>query len=266
MHPSINIHKADPNMPTATAKPAATVLLVRSINGSIEVFMMLRNKKTNFGGAWVFPGGKLEGSDRKVDIQNYSHGVTDPTASKILGIKTGGLDFWIACIRECFEESGILLAYKPSGKLLGIPNGLEEKVLNRYRQYLNNGEPVLFEMCKELNLKLAVNQLVYLSHWITPKTELKRYSTRFFVGLAPPGQQGVHDGSESVKSLWISPTDALMGGESGELPMLLPTKKNLEAIEGFKTTQELFKQKESEQYEVKPVQPKIKDGKIINLT
>ncbi len=265
MHPSINILKADPTLPPSKPKLAATALLVRPCHHQTEVFMILRNKRANFGGAWVFPGGKIEMSDGHPELHKHSQGISDQVASNILGIESGGLDFWIACIRECFEESGILLAYKSSGELLGRPTSSEEKILNNYREELNNGETVLIEMCKELNLTLAVDQLAYISHWVTPETELKRYSTRFFVAIAPRGQKGVHDGNESVESLWIEPTDALRDGESGKLPMLLPTKRNLEAIVGFKNTEELYQKKVSEQHEVKPVYPEIKGSNIIEL-
>jgi hypothetical protein len=66
--------------------------------------MIQRSIKTNFGGAWVFPGGKLDEYDLKDDINNYCRGLTDEVASQLLGVKSGGLNYWIACIRECFEN------------------------------------------------------------------------------------------------------------------------------------------------------------------
>ena len=210
--PSINITKADPNLPPSQAKPAATVLLIRSEKSRIEVFMMLRNKSTNFGGAWVFPGGKLETHDDKIELHSISQGLTDEMASNILGMKEGGLNYWIACIRECFEESGVLLAYRKSGELFDRVSESEKNTLDYFRRELNLGKPVLLDLCRELEIKLAVDRLAYISHWITPKTELRRYSTRFFVGLAPTEQQAVHDGGESVKSIWINPEEAIKRG------------------------------------------------------
>ena len=52
--------------------PAATVILVRDYNSTIEVFMIKRAMKTNFGGAWVFPGGKVDSSDDIKNINKYS--------------------------------------------------------------------------------------------------------------------------------------------------------------------------------------------------
>ena len=59
----INHSIADPNQEAATPVPAATVLLVREGKTTPEVFMIQRAAKTNFGGAWVFPGGKLDQED-----------------------------------------------------------------------------------------------------------------------------------------------------------------------------------------------------------
>ena len=116
---SVNIQKADPNAPASEPKPAATVLLVRAPLEAVEVFMIKRNAKTNFGGAWVFPGGKLDPVDSEVEINSFCSGLTDEMASQILGLEEGGLNYWIACIRECFEECGVLLAYRENGDFFG---------------------------------------------------------------------------------------------------------------------------------------------------
>ena len=88
VNPKINIQQADPNLPPSEPKPAATVLLVRTIQESVEVFMIQRSIKTNFGGAWVFPGGKLDKYDLKDDINNYCRGLTDEVASQLLGVES----------------------------------------------------------------------------------------------------------------------------------------------------------------------------------
>ena len=74
--------------------------------------MIKRSMKTNFGGAWVFPGGKIDNEDISNNYLKYSPLLDDGLASARLGIEKNGLSYWIACIRECFEESGILLANK----------------------------------------------------------------------------------------------------------------------------------------------------------
>ena len=89
--------------------PAASVLLIRDTNNQLEVFMIKRSMKTNFGGAWVFPGGKIDNEDISNNYSKYSPQLDDCLASARLGIEKNGLSYWIACIRECFEESSIVI-------------------------------------------------------------------------------------------------------------------------------------------------------------
>ena len=264
---SINFKKGGPGDEPSSPRPAATVLLVRAPKEQVEVFMIQRNAKTNFGNAWVFPGGKLDEVDGIDEANDFCFGLTDEMASQILGLEKGGLNYWVACIRECFEECGVLLAYRENGDLFDNPNEDESETLSKYRDLLNQGEPVLYELCKEMNLRLAVDRLAYISHWVTPKFEMKRYSTRFFIALAPEHQTAEHDGGEGVKSTWISPESALEKGKTGDFPIILPTIKNLESIEGFTNTLELMEAKVKFQNEVSCIEPKffMQDGKMIGL-
>jgi len=51
--------------PTAPARPASTVLLLRDGPRGIEVFMVVRHRQIDFAsGALVFPGGRVEAADR----------------------------------------------------------------------------------------------------------------------------------------------------------------------------------------------------------
>jgi hypothetical protein len=123
-------------------------------------------------------------------------------------------------------------------------------------------------MCEKEGITLATNRLAYLAHWITPKIEKRRYTTRFFIALAPSGQEGIHDGSESVNSLWIKPEDALSRHAEGTLLMIMPTIKNLENICGFNNTEELLKDKVTmDSKDIPTIEPKffIKDGKMTGL-
>ena len=210
-------------------KPAATVLLVRDIQGEgLEVFLIERAAKTNFGGAYVFPGGKVDLEDSSGRLSDMCQGVSDEDASSALGIDKGGLAYWVAVIRECFEEAGILLAYRKDGNNFDPEDEAENERFIDFRKRLNEGEPVLAEMCKSEELFLATDRLAYLAHWITPKVEKRRYDTRFFIAQAPEGQEAIHDGSESVNSIWIKPEDALKQFEEGKLLLIMPTIKNLE--------------------------------------
>ena len=220
--------------------PAASVLLVRDRNKKVEVFMIKRSMKTNFGGVWVFPGGKIDDEDVSSDYLKYSPHLDDRLASDRLGIEKNGLSYWSACIRECFEESGILLANKKGKNLKNTTFNVNElAVVNQYKDRIIKGENIFYEMLDDLSLELATNELAYISHWVTPKIERRRYSTRFFVARTTE-QEAVHDGSEGVESKWINPKAALEQSKGGTLPMIMPTIKNLEMISDYADTFELL--------------------------
>ncbi len=98
-------------------------------------------------------------------------------------------------------------------------------------------------MCSKEKLRPATDQLAYVSHWITPVDQPRRYNTRFFVARAPERQEALHDGHETVDSSWIRPEDALEKFHAGQLNLISPTFKNLEAIAGYPTTEGLLQAK-----------------------
>ena len=220
--------------------PAASVMLIRDMNEKIEVFMIKRSMKTNFGGAWVFPGGKIDDADVSNNYLKYSPHLSDDIASERLGIEKDGLSYWIACIRECFEESGILLANKKGENLKKtVFRDGDLKIINQYKDRILSGENIFYEMIDNLNLELATKELSYISHWVTPKIEKRRYSTRFFIARTND-QEAIHDGTEGVESKWINPEEALKQSKSGNFSMIMPTIKNLEMICGYIDTSKLL--------------------------
>ena len=214
---------------------AATVMLVRDGHSGPEVFMLRRNPASEFvGGAFVFPGGAVDDHDRlDDDIDEVTIGLTDREASSRLGIDDGGLAYWVAAIRECFEESGLLLAYGPDGSVVRFDDPDVEARFQTHRAAVDAGHLRLVEMCEQEGLRLACDSIHYFSHWITPVGPPRRYDTRFFVARAPEAQIGAHDDRETVANLWVRPVEALERREAGELEMILPTVRNLEAIARF---------------------------------
>lgn len=225
-------------------RPAATVLLVRDRPDGVEVFLMERSQVGQFGGLHVFPGGKVDLADHADSWATYTQGLDDGVASKTLGLDRGGLGFWVACIRECFEEAGVLLATQRGGGLLPLNDPDRRALFGAYRDRINGREAGAFEeMCAKQELLLAADHLAYVSHWITPRNLPKRFDTRFFVARAPAEQEALHDGVETVESAWIRPEVALERVESGGLNLISPTFKNLEAISGFGSTEALLEAK-----------------------
>ena len=100
----------------AEPRPAATIILLRDADAGPEVFMLQRTRGAAFlPGAYVFPGGALDASDRDPRAAQRVAGLSDAQASAKLGLGAGGLAYWIAAARECFEEAGILIAVQKDG-------------------------------------------------------------------------------------------------------------------------------------------------------
>jgi 8-oxo-dGTP pyrophosphatase MutT (NUDIX family) len=222
-------------------RDAATVMLVRDdAEGALEVFMLRRNLQSDFvGGAYVFPGGGVDDHDRVADLEAVCEGRTDDDASAQLGVDAGGLAFWVAAIRESFEEAGVLLAYD-GPELMRFDDPTVADRFAAHRGEVDRGERRLIDVCRAESLRLAVDSMSYFSHWITPEGPTRRYDTRFFVARAPVGQVPLHDDREVIANLWIRPSEALARYEAGDFEMIFPTVRSLIAIERFATSDELL--------------------------
>ena len=222
-------------------RPAATVMLVRdhAVNG-LEVFMLQRTMKAAFAkGMYVFPGGRVDDVDDASELEAICDRFTDAHASGLLGVPRGGLAYWIAAIRECFEEAGVLLARRADEQdALRFDDPTVESRFVELRRAVNDGELGFIDMCMKENLRLTTDAMHYVSHWITPIGEVRRFDTRFFIAPAPPAQAPLHDDRETIDSLWVSPREALDRCERGELAMIPPTISNLEFLLPHWTTAE----------------------------
>jgi 8-oxo-dGTP pyrophosphatase MutT (NUDIX family) len=93
------------------------------------------------------------------------------------------------------------------------------------------------------------------SRWITPAEVKVRFDTWFFVAEAPPGAEPRPDGSECVDARWLRPSAALEAFGRGELMLVFPTIKHLEALAGMDSVTDALEKARSR--EVAPVQPKV---------
>jgi 8-oxo-dGTP pyrophosphatase MutT (NUDIX family) len=212
-----------------TPRPASTILLLRDNAGrgvdgksrdEIEVFMMVRHYEIDFNsGALVFPGGSVDKGDKEIiaSPELYSGGE---------GLDEAALSFRIAAIRETFEESGILLA-RPKGSKALVDARRASEIETAHRTLLCESKTTFLKVLADNGLWLALDELVPYAHWITPEGMPKRFDTWFFLAAAPPEQLGAHDGKESTDSIWVSPREALAGGESGRFKLPFPTTRNL---------------------------------------
>ena len=217
-------------------RPAATIVVVRDGASGIEVLLSRRADGTDYtSGAWVFPGGIVDAGDR--DAHAACLGLDDAEASRRLGVASGGLDFWVAAIRECFEESALLFGYEPGGSFIDL-DGADAARLASWRGTLHRRERSIAEMCNEEGIRLAANALTYFSHWLTPVGRAKRYDTRFFIAAAPAAQTALFDGTEMVEQLWIAPAEAV--AQSSTLRLLTPTRTTLGILARFDDCESLL--------------------------
>lgn len=237
-------------------RPAATIVVVRNGPAGLEVLLSRRAERGDHNsGAWVFPGGIVDPGDRAA--HGCCVGLDDATASARLGVASGGLDYYVAAVRECFEESGLLFASDAAGRLVTLDDAAGE-ALGEWRGPLHRNERPLGDFCRETGLLLAVDRLVYLSHWLTPLGRAKRFDTRFFVAEAPPAQTGGHDGTEMLEQQWLRPADALAQREA--LKLMTPTQKTLELVGRYETVQALLDWAAAPR-EVALVMPRIGTGR-----
>ncbi len=216
---------------TVPIRSAATVMLLRDAvddDPGIEVFMLRRTGNAAFGaGMYVFPGGRVDDGDHAAEIEPFCRGLDDVAASAQLGLESGGLAYWVASIRECFEEAGILLAESRDGS--GLSLGDDD------RHAVHDGRLSMVDLCRRDDLILELSTTQYVDHWVTPLGERRRFDTRFFVTEAPAGQEGLHDEKETIDSTWIRPAEAIDRHAEGELMMMPPTTTNLRWLTDFTT-------------------------------
>jgi 8-oxo-dGTP pyrophosphatase MutT (NUDIX family) len=134
----------------------------------------------------------------------------------------------VAAIREAFEEAGVLLAR--NAQTGNVVDAARLSALEPYRDALNKGELGIAEFLERENLRVAADMLTPFAHWITPSMMPKRFDTHFYLAEAPADHLAVHDGSESVDSVWIRPQAALEEAEAGKRTVIFPTRMNVEKV------------------------------------
>jgi len=217
--------------PKLTPRPAATIILLRDSAAGPEVFMLRRALEAKFvAGAYVFPGGKVDAHDADPRIARRVLGFTDAEASGRMGLANGGLAYWIAAARECFEEAGILIATDASGAPV-VP--ARAAGLGEFRAPLNSGELAFADFLEREDLYVPAREIAWYAHWITPRGRPRRFDTRFFIAVAPHGQDGSHDEGETIDNVWIRPKDAVERGQRGEIELVFVTRNTLSDLSRF---------------------------------
>ena len=241
-------------------RDAATVMLVRDGVEGVEVFMLRRNLNSDFvGGAYVFPGGGVDLGDGAPEVEHLCVGRTDAGASALLGVPSGGLAYWVAAIRESFEEAGLLLAVDERDDMVRFDDETVNERFVAHRRDVDRGDRSLVDVVREEGLRLATDRIHYFSRWVTPLGAPRRYDTRFFIAHPPEWQEPVHDDHEVIANLWIRPAEALARHERGEFELIFPTVRSLEALGRFDTAEEIVAYA-AEIARVDAILPTIEDG------
>jgi len=220
--------------PKQPIRPAATVIIVRDAPDGLEILMLRRTNDAAFaGGMYVFPGGRVDGDDHLHAYDDLREG---PSTRQVLQQRALGDEwrgYWIACIRESFEEAGVLLAYDQNQTLLDLSDDRTKGRFEDYRRALNAGELALEDIARQEGLKLAVDRIHFFNRWITPEGRPRRFDTRFFIAEAPPAQSTAHDDAETDDHIWITPLEALARNKAGTFGLMGVTERQLTTLTEF---------------------------------
>lgn len=196
--------------------------------------MVRRHQSTAFmGGAYVFPGGRVEPGDGEAD-ETWCSGL-DVARTRFGDLASAdAIAYHVAAARELFEEAGVLLAYGDGDDMtvsMAAPDA--QTRFGRYRVEVHAGSRPLGAVLRGEGLRLTLEALLPFAHWVTPPIDVRRFDARFFLARLPPDQIPAHDDTEVVDSAWIAPADAIARCERGEIVLPVPTWTTLRELERF---------------------------------
>jgi 8-oxo-dGTP pyrophosphatase MutT (NUDIX family) len=237
-------------------RDAASLILVRDGPAGVETLLLQRHPESRFSpGAYAFPGGRLEPSDWAPEIERRCRGLRRADAAVRLpdvDPPERALAFWVAALREAFEEAGLLLAYGGDGEPV---DAASLAVACGERAACRADSRVFAALLHRLDLTLATDRLAYCAHWITPEERPVRYDTRFFLAAAVPGQAPEPDGGETVGWRWLGPGEALARHGAGELTLPFPTQRILAGLASHAEVEAALQAARAAT--VRPVRPRV---------
>ena len=220
-------------IPTAPPRDAATVVILRDGAQGLEVFLVKRHGLSDvLGGAYVFPGGKLDAADCAPDTHRHLDqdraqlhaALGEPGTAPELA---SGL--FVAALRETYEEAGVLFAHGADAHT-GAAADFHARVLSG-------------------SMRLQTQAVHPWSRWITPRMPSvtnKRFDTRFFIAVLPPGQKAAHDNVEATESAWLRPRAALEQYWAREIELAPPQIMSLAHLSRYASATEAMAQARSQ--------------------
>lgn len=240
---------------TTPIRDAATVVLLRDATAGLEVFLIKRSGLSDvLGGAYVFPGGKLDAADALTDLPNridQSPEALHTALNEPDLAHNAASALYVAALREAFEESGVLFA-----------EGATLEVTSQAAKLLKDGQsfPSILE---QLGLRLQTQHVQPWARWITPRlasVSTKRFDTRFFIAAVPSHQTAVHDNYEATESVWLAPRAALEEYWSGGIALAPPQIMSLAHLSHHRTVESVLAEARSKTPAVIEPEPFDYDG------
>jgi 8-oxo-dGTP pyrophosphatase MutT (NUDIX family) len=227
-------------------RDAATVALLRDGPLGVEAWLLTRVTQMVFAaGMSVFPGGRVDADDANLPFVSGSEALTaagfhcsPEMARALLG----------AAVRETFEETGVLLT-TPSADLADV------------REDVEAGRVSFGRLLRDHDLRVDAEALRPWARWVTPAGEVRRYDTRFFVGVLPPGAEALNVTTESSAGGWLSAAEAMEQAQRGERGLMPPTVATLASLVPFRSVVEVINAAEQRSLDaIRPTLERRDDG------
>jgi len=114
------------------------------------------------------------------------------------------------------------------------------------------------ELHEEAGIQIDLStELIALARWVTPEVVKTRFDTWFFLARAPEGVEVKPDNFEMTEALWINPLDALTAAEAGDMAIVFPTLKQLEALAPSAHTDEAMERAAADSNASRAILPKV---------
>jgi 8-oxo-dGTP pyrophosphatase MutT (NUDIX family) len=240
---------------TTPVRSAATVVMLRDAPQGLEVFLIKRHGLSDvLGGAYVFPGGKVDALDAAAETQALLDQAPQALHALLgepdLDAPTAASMF-VAALRESFEESGVLFAQSASADQVAQARTLLAQGLS------------FPAVLTRLSLRLQTHSVTPWVRWITPfmpSVSSKRFDTRFFITAVPPDQIASHDNHEATASVWLSPRAALEQYRDAHIELAPPQIMSLAHLSRHSTVASVLREAQSRLPPVVQPEPFDQDG------
>lgn len=210
--------------------PAATLIILRdgaSTGLPPELLMVKRAETMAFaGGAWVFPGGRVDPGDRALAVRLGAADVEEAAAR-------------IAAVRETLEEVGLAIGIDP------MPGAA---TIAAIRTALHDGETI-GAVLADHGLTIHPDLPVPYGRWRPSHQTTRIFDARFYVTSLQSNAAGATvDGTENVALAWRS-AEAMLSTAA----VIFPTRRTLERLAQFSSVASIVK--DAAAYPVRTIVP-----------